>query len=224
MNVAADLWSNELSARQRADDDVRDYQKSRRKRGISSSITSGNVGLTSMKQIGVHGTFDQDLDKFIAEYERDVRPLRLRREKIHRKRRREEARIKHNADVSARTPPGPDVLSALSDKGLLVARITNPKKSFVIGSSSVVKLTYPGRAHLGVPSVEARNADSARRCNIARRKNLSRGDGGRFHQTILEALMKRSFWTVSSLLAAHRIWSHPFQNDLGAGHSAGPAT
>ena len=106
------------------------------------------------EKLGVHETFEEDLRELIAEYERDIRPLTVDERKFI-EREEGKTRIKHNANLSARMRSGPDVLSALADKGLLIARITNPKKSFVIGSSSVVKLTYPGRTHLADPSVEA---------------------------------------------------------------------
>jgi hypothetical protein len=106
------------------------------------------------QKIGLQEMFDDYLKGFIAEYERDVRPLTADERKSM-ECNVAKARIKHNASVSARMRPGPNVLIVLGGKGLGIARIRDPKKSFVIGSSSVVKLTLPNRTHLSDPIVEA---------------------------------------------------------------------
>jgi hypothetical protein len=47
-----------------------------------------------------------------------------------------------------------EVMSVLERRGISILRITNPKKSFIIGSRPVVKLTSPGRTDLNDPRVE----------------------------------------------------------------------
>jgi hypothetical protein len=46
------------------------------------------------------------------------------------------------------------VLDALATRGIAVVRIENPKKSFVLGSRPVVKLTGNGITHITDPRVE----------------------------------------------------------------------
>ena len=51
--------------------------------------------------------------------------------------------------------PGTQVLPILMKKGLGIAVVARPSEAgFVIGSNPVVKLSYPGLAHLSDPSVE----------------------------------------------------------------------
>jgi hypothetical protein len=63
-------------------------------------------------------------------------------------------RVKRNAMVDALKHPSPQVLKLLKQKGLAIAVIRKPAKSFVIGSVPVVKLNYLGREHLSDPTVE----------------------------------------------------------------------
>lgn len=64
-------------------------------------------------------------------------------------------RILRDSMIDALARPPTAILAVLAQKGLAVAVIRRPDKSFVIGSFPVVKLTYPGREHLADPSVEA---------------------------------------------------------------------
>lgn len=66
--------------------------------------------------------------------------------------------IKKTAWVQATVLPvasGSEVMDALALKGLAIAVIRNPKKSFVIGSLPVIKITPSGHTHLADPKVEA---------------------------------------------------------------------
>lgn len=47
-----------------------------------------------------------------------------------------------------------EALSVIERRGIAILRITKPKRSFIIGSSPVVKLTEPGRTDLNDPAVE----------------------------------------------------------------------
>ena len=47
-----------------------------------------------------------------------------------------------------------EVMDVLERRSISILRITNPKKSFIIGSRPVVKMTSPGRTDLNDPSVE----------------------------------------------------------------------
>ncbi len=63
-------------------------------------------------------------------------------------------RVKQNAKVQALTLSSPQILAVLREKGLGIAVIRKPGKSFVIGSFPVVKLAHPGRPHPADPTVE----------------------------------------------------------------------
>ena len=97
--------------------------------------------------------FEEWIRQFVEEFEETIRPLtadehsKMKDPKVL-------AGIRQNARVQAVAKPGDEMVRILGDKGLLVAIIPNPKKSFVIGSHPVVKLTYPGRSNLADPSVE----------------------------------------------------------------------
>jgi len=63
-------------------------------------------------------------------------------------------RIKQNAMVQALRVPSHKSLAVLNAKGLLIAVIPKPTKSFIIGSFPVVKLAHPGHEHPADPTVE----------------------------------------------------------------------
>ncbi len=67
----------------------------------------------------------------------------------------EQSRLLKNAWVGAIGMPGGELLQVLGEKGLCVAVIQYPKKSFVIGSTPIIKITPPGHTHLADPVVEA---------------------------------------------------------------------
>ena len=49
---------------------------------------------------------------------------------------------------------GDEAISALASRGLGIAVVNNPNKSFILGSMPLVKLTNPGETHLAHPNVE----------------------------------------------------------------------
>ena len=65
-------------------------------------------------------------------------------------------RILKNASISNLRETDPEVYEILSEKRICVAvaRNSKPKRSFVIGSNPVLKLSHPGRAHLSDPTAE----------------------------------------------------------------------
>ncbi len=65
------------------------------------------------------------------------------------------SRIIHGASAQSVLIIGEDLLRVLENKGLCIATITSSKRSFVIGSNPVVRLTPPGRSHLADPDVQA---------------------------------------------------------------------
>ena len=97
---------------------------------------------------------EKSIFETVQEYEETVRPL-TEAEREYLMSDEGLARLRQNAKVIALASPGEKVLEALEAKGLGIAYITNPKKSFILGSYPVAKLTLPGRANLSDPSVEA---------------------------------------------------------------------
>ena len=63
-------------------------------------------------------------------------------------------RVKQNAKIQALTRSSPRILAFLREKGLGIAAIRKPGKSFVVGSFPVVKLAHPGQVHPADPTVE----------------------------------------------------------------------
>ena len=65
-------------------------------------------------------------------------------------------RLWRNSSVQNATVTSVKVAGVLSEKRIGVAVIRNPKprRSFVIGSNPVVKMSNPGRSHLADPTVE----------------------------------------------------------------------
>lgn len=97
--------------------------------------------------------YENYLTEVINEFETDSRPLSAdERKQIE----DPEFQKQLRQDVRARAValPSKRVEQILSDKGLIVARICNPKRSFVIGSYPIAKLTEDGRNHLSDPSVQ----------------------------------------------------------------------
>lgn len=64
-------------------------------------------------------------------------------------------RIMENSWIKSTELSGGKLIQVLRDKGLCVAAIRNPKKSFVIGSNPIIKITPPGHTRLDDPVVEA---------------------------------------------------------------------
>lgn len=105
------------------------------------------------RQTRIFDDLDDWLEEFLARYEATVRPLSDdERQAMQDPDVRN--RIKQNAKVDATVTPSQEVLRILDQKGLCIAIISKPTKSFVIGSYPIVKLTHPGRAHLADPTVE----------------------------------------------------------------------
>jgi hypothetical protein len=97
---------------------------------------------------------EQLVQEFIEEYKTIYGPLtQTDLDKFNDPKWRE--RLKHNAKVDALAIPGGKTQSILNKNGICVAVIRNKKKSFVIGSKPIVKLTLPGHTHIMDPSVEA---------------------------------------------------------------------
>jgi hypothetical protein len=100
-----------------------------------------------------YSEFEEFVRTSLEKFETLVRPLTAEeREKMNDP--KELARIRQNARARMVAKPGGETVKMLGSKGLLVAIIARPNKSFIIGSRPVVKLNYPGRAHFADPSVE----------------------------------------------------------------------
>lgn len=97
--------------------------------------------------------FDEAFEKSIDEFERRIRPL-TPAERASLQEPKVIARIKQNARVDSLASPSGLAVQALNSRGLVVVHIAQPKRSFITGSFSVIKLTYPDRSALTDPTVE----------------------------------------------------------------------
>jgi len=103
----------------------------------------------------VEKIIDDEKAKVIAEI-KNKRPLTSREQQFINilSEPEQQNRLKQNVKVGALRIGGPLVLEALGNKGLGVARVMSAKKSFIIGSFPILKLTNDNRAHLSDPTVE----------------------------------------------------------------------
>jgi hypothetical protein len=97
--------------------------------------------------------FESQLKKATAAFEANYRPLTPDEERDLQDPLWLE-RIKQNAKIDTLRRSSPRILAFLKEKGLGIAVIRKPGKSFVIGSFPVVKLAHPGRQHIADPTVE----------------------------------------------------------------------
>ncbi len=94
------------------------------------------------------------LDETIQSFEREKRPL-TEAEKLWLVDPSARQRILANARAESQLTGGREVIEALGRRELAFVSITNPKKSFVIGSRPVLKLTTERTSDLSDESVEA---------------------------------------------------------------------
>lgn len=98
--------------------------------------------------------FDGSLQKTLAEFETRHRPL-TDEEKVRLSDPIVLKRIKRNARVTTQgLPPTEEIVEVMANRGIGIAVISDPKKAFIIGSHPLVRLTSPGKTHLGHPEVE----------------------------------------------------------------------
>ncbi len=105
------------------------------------------------KHLGNKTNIDEALEYSLQEFDRLYGPLsdslRVQAENIIK-----DETVQHNARVLAVADPGHDVLDHLDKCGLGFAIISNPKKSFIIGSLPIAKFTLPNHTHIRDPKVE----------------------------------------------------------------------
>lgn len=97
--------------------------------------------------------FKSMLESTIVEYERQYRPV-TKEEREDFESPETLKRLRQNAGVGALAVVGDEAIEALGSRGLGIAIVRNPKKSFIIGSMPLVKLTSPGKTHLAHPDIE----------------------------------------------------------------------
>jgi hypothetical protein len=97
--------------------------------------------------------FDDTFESSIREFEQTFRPL-TDQEKASLQEPETRARILQNARVTALSGPPGLAVETLGLRGLGVCALARRNKSFIVGSSPVTKLAFPGRSHLSDPSVE----------------------------------------------------------------------
>lgn len=100
-------------------------------------------------------SFDEsEVRALLAEYERKYRPL-SDEQRSYWAQPETMARLRHNVYVDALKRQSAHVLRILDGRGLGIAVIAKPNKSFVTGSFPVVKLTNPETPRLDHPATEA---------------------------------------------------------------------
>lgn len=102
-------------------------------------------------KLGLVETFDQDLEREIAEYERDIRPLTTEEHELLRSPEGKQ-KIIQNASVQARGHGSEEIVATLAGHGLAMAIITKPTKSFIIGDHPLARMGPDGK--LGHPATE----------------------------------------------------------------------
>lgn len=98
--------------------------------------------------------FENLLGHTIKDFENDIRPL-TSEERQNLSDPKTIDRLRQNALVKSLSNPFGEALKIISSKGLGIAIIKNNRKSFVIGTIPIVKLTPRDTAHLADPRVEA---------------------------------------------------------------------
>jgi hypothetical protein len=106
------------------------------------------------KKLKLLENFNENRKLHLDEYERATGKSLDRSTRDRLESPRECARAAHNALVRSRTLPGPDAVECLTRRGLAVGRISQLNKSFIIGSSPILKLTSLGVTHPSDHSVE----------------------------------------------------------------------
>ncbi len=97
--------------------------------------------------------YDTYLEESLAEFESHRRPL-TGAEHAHFRNPHTRDRLYRNASIMAVAEPGVHVQEARREKGLGVALIEKPNKSFIIGSFPIVRFANGGNAHLASPTVQ----------------------------------------------------------------------
>lgn len=97
--------------------------------------------------------FHATIDRSLAEIERQIGPLPIE-QRAHFVSEQYRARAFHNAKLDAMLSEGPEVLKALAGSGLYIAVISHRRRSFIVGSFPVTKLSRPGDGRLGGPATE----------------------------------------------------------------------
>jgi hypothetical protein len=105
------------------------------------------------ESLNIFSEFEIHIEEAVKEFELSFRPL-TNEEKTELKTPEALARIKQSAKNKSLADPGKDVQKILNNKGLGIAVIRKPNKSFIIGSQPVAKFTFPERTHLGDDTVE----------------------------------------------------------------------
>ena len=94
------------------------------------------------------------VSEVLNEFEREIRPLtNNEREKFNQP--REQHRLLKNAWAQIVPKPGGELLEVLRNQGIGIGIIRNTRKSFILGSNPIVKITPDGHTHLSDPKVEA---------------------------------------------------------------------
>ena len=90
----------------------------------------------------------------LKDFEKEIRPLTDNEcEKFNQP--QEQRRLQKNAWARIVSIPGGELLEVLENKGIAIGIVQNPKRSFIIGDNSIVKITPNELTHLSDPNVHA---------------------------------------------------------------------
>lgn len=139
--AAARVWRTPgLTAAERADWDFFFYQQFRRVPDLYESLLTPEQHRVQV-------------EKHLDAFSKHVRPV-TNRERSDMLNPANLKRMYRNLRVSSLKTGSDNVLDVISARGLAVCRIPNPKKSFVLGSRPVIKLTTPETSDLSDGRVE----------------------------------------------------------------------
>lgn len=93
-------------------------------------------------RLGVVEEFDEDIERFLKDYESTYRPLSEKEKQHFRSDEGKQAILQH-ATVTARGKGSQEVLDVLAKRGVVVAVIGNDKKSFVVGDHPLARYGGP---------------------------------------------------------------------------------
>ena len=107
----------------------------------------------AFERLGLTQQFEENVDLYIAEYEREVRPLTAE-ERADLKSQGALERMKQQATVTARGAGSEEVIAVLAQRGIAVAVMEKQNKSFILGDYPISRMgphSHLARTELWLP-------------------------------------------------------------------------
>ena len=98
----------------------------------------------AFERLGLVSSFENDLAPFIKEFERDVRPL-TDQERADLRSPATTKRMIQRVSVTARSRGSQEVIDILASRGIAIAVVTAPRKSFILGDHPLSRMGSGGR-------------------------------------------------------------------------------